>query len=272
MIRIFFLVLLNAACAHLWGQSFNPEQEKSAPGYLQEKKKTLARLGNLKPGKFGEVVPGVIQKLGGSGKIVALTFDACGGPTGSGYDKELIDYLKHEKIPATLFISGRWIEKNPLIFKQLCDEPLFEIENHGLTHRPLTVAGEAMYKITGTKDGSQAYDEIELNARQIQFYSHRKPKYFRPGTATADEGAMAIANALGVSVVGFSVLSNDALVLASKELIKTSVLNKVCPGAIIIMHMNHPERNSFEALQEIISILKSQGFQFTTIEKFLKRK
>lgn len=256
----------------LWAQIFNLDQEKSSTEYLQAKQKTIARLGNLKPGKFGEVIPGVIQKLPVSGKIIALTFDACGGPTGSGFDKELIDFLKHEKIPATLFISGRWIEKNPLVFKQLCNEPLFEIENHGLTHRPLTVAGEVMYKITGTKNGSEAYDEIELNARQIQYYYHRKPIYFRPGTATVDEGAMTIATQLGVSVVGFSVLSNDALASASKDLIKTSVLSKVSPGAIVIMHMNHPERNSFEALREIIPILKSQGYQFVTIEKFLKRK
>jgi peptidoglycan/xylan/chitin deacetylase (PgdA/CDA1 family) len=254
------------------GQQFNRERERTSTGYVQAKQKLAAKLSKTRPGKFGEFIPGVVQKLHVSGKIIALTFDACGGPKGSGFDKDLIDFLKQEKIPATLFISGPWLEKNTITFQQLCREPLFEIENHGLTHSPFTIAGEVKYKITGTKNFSEAYDEVELNARQMQFYCHRKPKYYRPGTATADEGALAIANELGVSVVGYSVLSNDAMAGASKELIKASILNKVNSGAIVIMHMNHPERNGFEALREVVPILKKQGYQFVTMEKYSKRK
>jgi peptidoglycan/xylan/chitin deacetylase (PgdA/CDA1 family) len=71
----------------------------------------------------GERVKRVKTKLNTDQKLIALTFDACGGPRGKGYDAKLIKYLKREKIPATLFISGKWIDANPEIFGELTKEP-----------------------------------------------------------------------------------------------------------------------------------------------------
>jgi len=56
--------------------------------------------------RMGEGVRGVKTRLNTGQKVLALTFDACGGPGGSGYNGKLIEYLESEKIPATLFISG----------------------------------------------------------------------------------------------------------------------------------------------------------------------
>ena len=59
----------------------------------------------------------------------------------SKYDSSLINFLKEEKIPATLFISGRWIDANYDTFIKLSKDTLFEIENHGLRHKPSQPAG-----------------------------------------------------------------------------------------------------------------------------------
>jgi len=55
----------------------------------------------------------VIEHGPRNSKMVALTFDAC--PTGRAneYDERVIDALLQAKAPATLFMSGRWVEKNP---------------------------------------------------------------------------------------------------------------------------------------------------------------
>ena len=84
-------------------------------------------------------IPGVRTRFATKEKAVALTFDAC-GPDG-GYDAALIDFLIARSIPATLFLNGRWIDKNPGIFQKLASNPLFEIANHGTRHKPLFCNG-----------------------------------------------------------------------------------------------------------------------------------
>jgi len=66
-----------------------------------------------------------------------------------GYDAKLIKFLEKEKIPAALFISGRLIDTNPIIFRELAKNSLFEIENHGLNYRPCSVTGRSIYGIEG---------------------------------------------------------------------------------------------------------------------------
>jgi peptidoglycan/xylan/chitin deacetylase (PgdA/CDA1 family) len=87
------------------------------------RKGIISRLNGKVPREWGERVKRVKTKLNTDQKLIALTFDACGGPRGKGYDAKLIKYLKREKIPATLFISGKWIDANPEIFGELAKEP-----------------------------------------------------------------------------------------------------------------------------------------------------
>src|SRR5689334_8274516 len=64
-------------------------------------------------------------------KTAALTLDACGG----GYDAKLIRFLVEERIPATVFATRKWIERNPEGVTTLPSHPeLFDIEDHGANH------------------------------------------------------------------------------------------------------------------------------------------
>jgi len=234
--------------------------------YCEKKSNVIEKLKDVRPGKFSEFTPGIMTKISSSKKIVALTFDACGGPTGSGFDGALIEFLKKEKIKATLFVSGLWIEKNDSLFRQLCAEPLFEIENHGLSHRPCSISGESRYGITGTENGNDVFDEVELNARQIEFYNKRKPQFYRPAAAVADEGCISIAKELNEQIITYDVLSGDAALCTEAVEIKKNILKKIRPGSIVIMHMNHPERNGFEALVGVVPELKRQGYEFVKLE------
>src|SRR5258708_30584305 len=85
--------------AALLGQTPEPDYEKLKAGMV-------AQFQNTPPGKVGSFVKGGAQRIDTNEKILALTFDACGGPHGNGYDKELIGWLRREKIQATLFIGG----------------------------------------------------------------------------------------------------------------------------------------------------------------------
>jgi len=235
-------------------------------GVCQERlsrEKIISSFTDKTPREWGEKVKGVRTRLNTDQRVIALTFDACGGPRGNGYDAKLIEYLKREKIPATLFISGKWIDANSEIFRKLAKEPFFEIENHGLNHKTCSVNGRSAYGITGTNGVDEIFDEIEQNATKIEILTGRKPKYYRPGIAHSDEICVEIANTLGHEVVNFTV-RGDAGATYTKNQVKEALLNAP-PCSIILMHMNRPERETAEGLIEAIPQLKKRGFGFVKL-------
>jgi peptidoglycan/xylan/chitin deacetylase (PgdA/CDA1 family) len=252
LILLFILVPMGIDC----GQS----QE------IQTKEQIISTFTGRTPREWGEVVRGVKTRLNTEEKVLALTFDACGGRRHSGYDAKLIHFLETEKVSATLFISGRWIEENAETFKRLSKNPLLEIENHGLNHKPCSAIGRPVYGIEGTKSVEEIYDEIELNALKILNLTGRKPKYYRPAAAYSDEICVRIANALGYQVVNFSILG-DAGATYSKRRVKEALSNAP-PSSIILLHMNHPESESAEGLIEAIPELKKRRFRFVKVSEF----
>ena len=233
---------------------------------IHTKEKILSIFTHRVPKEWGERVKGVKTRLDTDQNVLALTFDACGGPRSSGYDAILIQYLESEKIAATLFISGRWIDANPEIFKKLASHPLFEIENHGFNHKPCSAVGRSAYGIVGTKNVEEIFNELESNALKIRTLTGHKPKYYRPGTAYCDEICVTIANALGYEVVTFSV-RGDAGATYSKKQVKEALWNAP-PSSIILMHMNHPESETAEGLIEALPELKRRGFRFVKLSEF----
>ncbi|MEI7833736.1 MAG: polysaccharide deacetylase family protein [bacterium] len=219
------------------------------------------QFGGEKPQQWGENVPGVLTHLDTPGKVIALTFDAC-GPTksDSGYDAALIDYLRKEKIPATLFLTGRWLDANPQVAAELAHDPLFEIENHGTAHRPCSVNGRSSYGIVGTHNVGEIVDEVEVNARRITALTGRKPQFYRSGTACYDEVAVQVVTALGYRVVGFNV-NGDAGATFTAAQVQHALL-AVPAGAVVICHMNHPTGQTARGLARTLSVLRQRGFIF----------
>ena len=120
----------------------------------------------------------MVSRLPTSDRVVALTLDACGGRTGSGYDAELIKTLRRKRVPATLFVNARWIEANPGTFQRLAADPLFEIANHGTAHRPLSVNGRSAYGIAGTSSVADVVEEVAVNQQLITKLAGTAPAFF----------------------------------------------------------------------------------------------
>jgi peptidoglycan/xylan/chitin deacetylase (PgdA/CDA1 family) len=235
--------------------------------YVEQKNRVVTQFKNASPGHWGEFVKGVDEDIATSSKIIAFTFDACGGGRkGNRYNKPLIEYLRSEKVPATLFVSGLWIDANMNTFSELSKDTLFEIENHGLYHRPCAIKGESEYGIKGTANPSAAFDEMEANAIKIERITGRKPKFYRSATAFTDEAGVKIASMLGITVISFDILSGDAVPKTSTQEIVRNVIENAKPGAIVIMHFNHPESNLLEAMRKIVPQLRSMGYRFVRLE------
>ncbi len=244
------------------------ERMNNDSSYLKLKKKVVNEYVHAQPGQWGEFVNGVYEDLYTKQKIIAFTFDACGGEKGTGFDQELIDLLKREKVPATFFVTGRWIDAHFTGFLALSKDTLFEIENHGLNHRPGSIDGESKYGIRGTANASEAFDEIEANARKIEALTGRRPHFYRSATAFIDEACAHLAHELGITAISFQVLSGDAIPNTPISVIEENVLKNIRPGALVIMHMNHPQWNTCEAMQKIVPELRKRGYHFARLENF----
>ncbi len=226
----------------------------------------VARYAGMTAVHWGERVQGVRTRLDTDQKVIALTFDACGSAKGKGVDSRLMEFLIREQIQATLFINGRWIDANPELFRQLAANPLFEIANHGMRHKPASVAGRSIYGIDGTKDIGEVVEEIELNARKIEAISGTRPKLYRSGTAYYDEIAVQISQGLRHEVAGYSLLG-DAGATWSAAQVKAALL-KAVSGDIALLHMNHPEAGTGEGIMAVVPELKRRGFRFVRMSDF----
>jgi len=68
-------------------------------------------------------------------KIIALTFDLCERTNEkTGYDSDIVNYLRKYRVKATFYTSGKWMHSHPEKTMQLMADPLFEIGNHAWTH------------------------------------------------------------------------------------------------------------------------------------------
>ncbi len=227
----------------------------------------IQKYSNPSPKKWSENIDGVIKILPGNEKVLALTLDLCGSKNDS-LDEDLIEFLRKNEIPATLFVNYRCINKYPEKFAVLAKNDLIEIENHGWQHVPASVSGNSIYGIKGTKNAKDLFEEVMVNALYIQKLTGRMPKFFRSGTAYYDEYAVAEIYDMGFKPVGFNILGDAGATYSAKQVKEALLKSKA--GDIIIAHANHPEKQTGTGLKSVLPILKSQGFRFVKLEDYLK--
>ncbi|WP_209307584.1 polysaccharide deacetylase family protein [Geodermatophilus sp. DF01_2] len=227
----------------------------------------VARYAGVAPVAWGLDVPGVVNRLPTQERVVALTFDACGGARGSGYDAALIDVLRATRTPATLFLNDRWVRAHPAVTAELARQPLFEIANHGTQHRPLSVTGRSAYGITGTADPGEVYDEVFGNHQNLTRVTGVAPRFFRSGTAHHDDVAVRIARDLGEAVVNFDVNGDAGATFAPQDV--AAALESAAPGSIVLCHMNQPGSGTARGVATALPRLARAGFRFVHVSDYL---
>jgi peptidoglycan/xylan/chitin deacetylase (PgdA/CDA1 family) len=205
--------------------------------------------------------PEVIEHGPRDSRKIALTFDAC--PTGKPdeYDEKVIDVLLQEKASATLFLSGRWVEKNVEKAKFLAGKPQFEIANHSFYHPHLT-----------EKPEDRIIRECTRTQAMIRKVTGMTPRYFRPPYGEVDERVARIAAEAGLMTIQYDVASGDPDEKLSGKKIVRSVLSEARGGSIVVFHMNRNGLHTAEILPEIIEGLRKKGFTLVTVGELLKKK
>ena len=199
----------------------------------------------------------------GTSKPVALTLDACSGR----FDAELIGFLVQKRIPATLFVTKRWLDKNSAgvaLLRQHLD--LFDIENHGARHIPAVIgAGATVYGIAGHADVAQLRSEVAGGAAAITQAFGTAPRWYRAATARYDATAQIEIAKMGYQIAGFSINADAGATLKRRAV--AARVAQAQGGDIIIAHMNHPESDTAQGLIDALTQLQHAGVVFVRLDQ-----
>lgn len=222
-----------------------------------------AALRGRSPRHFGDHIRGIKRRFKPHGDELALTLDVCDGIGPGAIDEELFELVRREKIPAAVFVSGRFAQNHPQFVAALAKEPLFTVENHGFRHRPCSAAGRSMFGIAGTRDVPSMVDEIEENARLLADLTGHRPRFFRPGTAHMDDVCVEAANRLGETPLGYTV-AGDLGASLRRSAVKRAIVGSA-PGSIILIHAHRPRGDTFEGLRDAVVELRERGARFVAL-------
>ncbi|SDP62773.1 Polysaccharide deacetylase [Arthrobacter sp. ok909] len=246
-----------SAAAGLEAAGRPPAVIPAQPGAMLTREEVTATYAGRAATYWGLEAPGVLTRLPSTAAGVALTFDFCGGVNGNGADLALLADLRQYQVPATLFLNSRWITANQSLAKDLAGDPLFELANHGTSHRPLSVSGRSAYGIPGTRNAGEVYDEIMTNDARLTDLTGQRPRYFRPGTAYLDNVSAEIVLSLGLVPVGFTINGDAGATFPAATVARN--ISQARAGDIVIAHGNHPGGGTSPGLARALAVMKGGG-------------
>lgn len=210
-----------------------------------------------------EVHHRLAQPGGSAATAVAITLDACGGA----YDSDMISLLIAMRIPATVFVTKKWLDHNPVgTVTLLAYSDLFELEDHGMAHVPAVIgAGSNVYGLAGAPDLAHLEAEVTGGAEAIRALTGHAPQYYRGATAVYDQQSIQAIEALGYHIAGFSVNADDGATLSQEVIVAR--LRAVRAGDVVIAHMNKPDGATAEAFAIVLPELKTRGYRFVKLSQ-----
>jgi peptidoglycan/xylan/chitin deacetylase (PgdA/CDA1 family) len=197
---------------------------------------------------------------GTAGPHVALTFDACMGKT----DTRILSTLVENKLPATIFVTARWLKRNQPVLAELKAHPdLFEIQNHGAMHVPAVDRAMKIYGIAAAGSPQAVAKEVEGGAAAIRSMAGIEPQWFRGSTARYSRSAIAQIRGLGFKIAGYSVNGDGGSLLGARASEKRIAAAK--DGDVVIAHINQPTHAAGAGVVKGILDLKAKGYSFVKL-------
>jgi peptidoglycan/xylan/chitin deacetylase (PgdA/CDA1 family) len=231
----------------------------------------------MAPGPAG-LTPVFERRPGGgersADKVVALTFDADmtadQGPraaAGEHFDNpELIALLRRLKVPATVFMTGRWAEEYPAQARSIGTDPLFEIANHSYSHYAFT---SPCYGLPTVDKGAMRHEvERAFGAIRKTGARHVVPYFRFPGGCYDDASLRALVPEK-VTAVQWDVVSGDAFA-TDADAVAQQVLDGVKPGSLVVMHCTRSAAPvTDEAVGQVVPELRKRGYRFVKVSDLM---
>jgi peptidoglycan-N-acetylglucosamine deacetylase len=211
--------------------------------------------------------PPVVDSGPRTGNLVALTFDADltvsmraaldSGRVKSYANLRILDQLERDRVPATFFLTGMWVERYPQVTRRIAGNERFELANHTYGHESFVDDCYGLPKIPRGRMTSDVDKTFDIVGR----HGGRQTRYFRFPGLCHDRAALDALAPLGVTVVDGDVVSGDPFAKSWKPIVR-AVLTNVRPGSVIILHVT--EANAAmtdDALPHILAGLRERGLQ-----------
>ncbi len=205
----------------------------------------------------------IVRSVATREKLVALTFDD--GPSKK-YTPQILDVLAEYNVPAAFFVVGEHVERYPGIVLRMHREG-HEIGNHTYSHInvPTTPAGQLASQLVSTN--------VEI-VKATGTY----PLYVRPPRGMYDARLRRVAELLSMQVVLWSLSSGDWRGSMTPARIARKVLERVRPGAIILLHdggalirsEGASRQRTVDALGSIIEGLRDRGYRIVPLSTLLE--
>lgn len=187
---------------------------------------------------------------------ITLTFDACGGTT----DMRILYLLKDYGIPATIFVTKQWLEKNPdaiLFLKN--NSNLFKIENHGALHHAAIMEKIGPYHLTSVQNNEGLSQEVNLADQEIFKDFGYHPHWYRTAGALYDKESISWLENNHWEIGGYSIAGDEGATASVSKIV--SNLNNATPGDVLLFHINKPHSNTYEGLKKGLPILLEKKYK-----------
>ena len=187
-------------------------------------------------------------------KVLYLTFDA-------GYENgntaKILDALKKHNAPATFFLVGNYLNREPELVKRMVAEGHI-VGNHTATHPDMSKIQSEEKFAAELNTLSEKYKEVTGNEMK---------KFYRPPQGKFSEENLKTAQKLGYKTIFWSLAyvdwyENDQPPIESAMQTLTS---RVHPGAIVLLHST--SSTNAEIMDDILTEWEKMGYTFKSLEE-----
>ena len=202
-----------------------------------------------------------VERLPVTDRVVALTFDA--GANADGV-RPVLRVLRNRHVPATFFLTGRFVQRFPVLARRIADEHL--VGNHTLTHPDLTTLSDRA--VAG---------EVRRAERVILRRTGEDPRrFFRFPYGARDARTIGLVNDLcyvpfrwTVDTLGWKGTSGG---MSTDEVVRR-VVDAAEPGAVVLMHVgSNPDDGTTldaDALPRVVRQLRLRDYELVRLARVL---
>jgi peptidoglycan/xylan/chitin deacetylase (PgdA/CDA1 family) len=199
-----------------------------------------------------EAVPYLDQGAAGCDRVAFIFNVGIGQPLDTG----VLETLRANGVPATMFLSGWWAATYPELARRLRDGG-FVVGSHG----------NGLGVLTGLSDAAVAADVDAANQAITDALGEPPAPWLTPYAAAIDGRVREIVWRQGYTPVGWRVTSGDWRPTSTEAEVYVNVVDHVYDGAIVEFHIDGAAtaESTGRALPRIIATLRERGYRFVTI-------
>jgi polysaccharide deacetylase family sporulation protein PdaB len=184
---------------------------------------------------------------------IALTFDAAWGNEDT---TQIMEILRKQDIKVTFFMTGGWVDSYPDDVKMILAEG-HDLGNHSQNHKNMSQLSDSEKE----KELMTVHDKVKELTGYEMFL-------FRPPYGDYDNAVVKTAKKCGYYTIQWDVDSLDWKDYGVDSIIKTVTQHKhLGNGSIILCH--NGAKYTAEALDTMITTLKSQGYEFVPLSQLI---